>query len=418
MAVDQIEYLNDSSVLFLYFRASLAHFSTDQKLEKPMATTLVQYAYEIKPLEFGQGGLFESLYDPKLEAFMKMPAHAVVCSPYWPHSSPLAIVPHVTEHITEQQPESPKTHPPRYPGSSHLQESGKVVVQFEKVPLAPGSVTFPHPGVLARAHVQTSNQGGTIAASRTRRSTRKRSSRSPDAAYDYSDSVDRFLESEFSDSDFDSDFVPRKKKRRGSGSGGRPRRSKSRSNSVARAPRRSVRLHAEPGTGDENTDSNMYASMSKGDDDTHMSPRSLKREPKNKHRKHYRYTFRKVCEPKEIAKHKWKFIRDHARVLEIMNRIFTGFKEDYGANWCRYCGAKTASSYSKSPWGPSKLCTKHYVAIMQKDTVNLSNHAEPTDPDKPINPDANCEIIYMNRMIRTYGVGAGVLNRDGKVIEV
>ena len=33
----------------------------------------------------------------------------------------------------------------------------------------------------------------------------------------------------------------------------------------------------------------------------------------------------------------------------------------YFQDWCRYCGARYSSNFTKGPWGPRTLCTIHYI---------------------------------------------------------
>ena len=41
-------------------------------------------------------------------------------------------------------------------------------------------------------------------------------------------------------------------------------------------------------------------------------------------------------------------------------------------NWCRYCGAKSSSSWQKSPWGSHYFCTVHYVQWKTKKDLDMS----------------------------------------------
>lgn len=36
--------------------------------------------------------------------------------------------------------------------------------------------------------------------------------------------------------------------------------------------------------------------------------------------------------------------------------------DNYNRDWCRYCGARFSSNFTKGPWGPRTLCTVHYIA--------------------------------------------------------
>ena len=35
--------------------------------------------------------------------------------------------------------------------------------------------------------------------------------------------------------------------------------------------------------------------------------------------------------------------------------------EHHNLDWCRYCGARYSSNFTKGPWGPRTLCTIHYI---------------------------------------------------------
>jgi len=34
---------------------------------------------------------------------------------------------------------------------------------------------------------------------------------------------------------------------------------------------------------------------------------------------------------------------------------------NYEFDWCRYCGARYSSNFTKGPWGSRTLCTVHYI---------------------------------------------------------
>eukprot|EP00941_MAST-03F_sp_MAST-3F-sp1_P002345 g2345.t1 len=76
--------------------------------------------------------------------------------------------------------------------------------------------------------------------------------------------------------------------------------------------------------------------------------------------------------------------------------IYTTSYAEHEANghglWCRYCGARESSGWSRGPWGSKTLCVVHYVAWWQKKRLNLSKYKEL--PTEPINPDANTEPKY------------------------
>jgi hypothetical protein len=70
---------------------------------------------------------------------------------------------------------------------------------------------------------------------------------------------------------------------------------------------------------------------------------------------------------------------------------------DYAAfekDWCRYCGARVHSNFTKGPWGPKTLCTVHYLDWSKKRTLNLSEHKE--RPLRPINPGCREELRYIS----------------------
>lgn len=69
--------------------------------------------------------------------------------------------------------------------------------------------------------------------------------------------------------------------------------------------------------------------------------------------------------------------------------------ESYKQDWCRYCGARFSSNFTKGPWGSRTLCTVHYIKWMQKKTLSLSSYKEL--PKKPINPDDLNELLYITR---------------------
>jgi len=71
--------------------------------------------------------------------------------------------------------------------------------------------------------------------------------------------------------------------------------------------------------------------------------------------------------------------------------------ENYKKDWCRYCGARFSSNFTKGPWGPRTLCTVHYIAWNQKRKLNLSSHTKEI-PKKPINPDDLTELQYLSKL--------------------
>eukprot|EP01015_Nassula_variabilis_P021940 TRINITY_DN3971_c0_g1_i3.p1 TRINITY_DN3971_c0_g1~~TRINITY_DN3971_c0_g1_i3.p1 ORF type:complete len:283 (+),score=31.92 TRINITY_DN3971_c0_g1_i3:70-918(+) len=70
--------------------------------------------------------------------------------------------------------------------------------------------------------------------------------------------------------------------------------------------------------------------------------------------------------------------------------------DGYTAEWCRYCGARYSSNFTKGPWGPRTLCTIHYIEWNQKKKLDLSSYQQ--IPKRPINLDANTELNYLANM--------------------
>lgn len=68
--------------------------------------------------------------------------------------------------------------------------------------------------------------------------------------------------------------------------------------------------------------------------------------------------------------------------------------EGFGKDWCRYCGARIHSNFTKGPWGPKTLCTVHYLEWAKRHTLSLSDHKE--RPVRPINPDCREELRYLS----------------------
>ena len=64
-----------------------------------------------------------------------------------------------------------------------------------------------------------------------------------------------------------------------------------------------------------------------------------------------------------------------------------------GLPWCRYCGARDTSGWSRGPWASKTLCIPHYVAWWQKKKLDLSAYADAL-PTQPINPHENTEFKY------------------------
>ena len=69
--------------------------------------------------------------------------------------------------------------------------------------------------------------------------------------------------------------------------------------------------------------------------------------------------------------------------------------ENYERDWCRYCGARIASSFAGGPWGKRMLCMTHYNAWKQKGTLDLSGY--PETPTAPIDLSKNTELSYMHK---------------------
>ncbi|CAD8066277.1 unnamed protein product [Paramecium sonneborni] len=67
----------------------------------------------------------------------------------------------------------------------------------------------------------------------------------------------------------------------------------------------------------------------------------------------------------------------------------------YTNDWCRYCGARFASNFTKGPWGSRTLCTIHYINWGQKKQLDLSEHNDL--PKSPINRDDPTELQFLQR---------------------
>ncbi|CAD8164733.1 unnamed protein product [Paramecium pentaurelia] len=67
----------------------------------------------------------------------------------------------------------------------------------------------------------------------------------------------------------------------------------------------------------------------------------------------------------------------------------------YTNDWCRYCGARFASNFTKGPWGSRTLCTIHYINWGQKKQLDLSEYIEL--PKNPINRDDQTELQFLQR---------------------
>jgi len=71
--------------------------------------------------------------------------------------------------------------------------------------------------------------------------------------------------------------------------------------------------------------------------------------------------------------------------------------ENYDRDWCRYCGARYSSNFTKGPWGSRTLCTIHYIDWNQKKTLNLTSQKDL--PKRPVNALANTELSYLQKML-------------------
>jgi len=71
--------------------------------------------------------------------------------------------------------------------------------------------------------------------------------------------------------------------------------------------------------------------------------------------------------------------------------------ENYDYDWCRYCGARYSSNFTKGPWGSRTLCTIHYIDWNQKKVLNLTSYKD--CPRRPIKVEANTELGYLQKMV-------------------
>jgi len=71
--------------------------------------------------------------------------------------------------------------------------------------------------------------------------------------------------------------------------------------------------------------------------------------------------------------------------------------ESYDYDWCRYCGARYSSNFTKGPWGSRTLCTIHYIDWNQKKVLNLTSFKD--IPKKPIKVEVNTELSYLQKMV-------------------
>jgi len=70
---------------------------------------------------------------------------------------------------------------------------------------------------------------------------------------------------------------------------------------------------------------------------------------------------------------------------------------NYNLDWCRYCGARYSSNFTKGPWGSRTLCTIHYIDWNQKKVLDLKPYKDL--PTRPIKPEANTELGYLQKML-------------------
>ena len=66
-------------------------------------------------------------------------------------------------------------------------------------------------------------------------------------------------------------------------------------------------------------------------------------------------------------------------------------------DWCRYCGARWSREYGPSPWGPFKLCMRHY-GKWKRGRLDLSKWKQ--EPTEPINAEDNNDEMCLFRMIQ------------------
>eukprot|EP01083_Nonionella_stella_P007530 21741_1 len=93
-------------------------------------------------------------------------------------------------------------------------------------------------------------------------------------------------------------------------------------------------------------------------------------------------------------------------IKDLINEIESlgGWEQMATDSWCRYCGARFASAFSRSPWGPRRLCTPHYVKVFQHKSLILDRFVE--EPTTAINPAANTEKGYLERILTKLRAGS------------
>ena len=82
-----------------------------------------------------------------------------------------------------------------------------------------------------------------------------------------------------------------------------------------------------------------------------------------------------------------------AKPAVVEETIDPSFYDTFEGDWCRYCGARDTSGWSRGPWGNRKLCIIHYVRWWQKKTLDLSPW-EDKEPTRPIDLSKNTEWKY------------------------
>lgn len=80
--------------------------------------------------------------------------------------------------------------------------------------------------------------------------------------------------------------------------------------------------------------------------------------------------------------------------IKILDKSVYVDLDKKGLPWCRYCGARDTSGWSRGPWASKTLCIPHYVAWWQKKKLDLSAYAHEL-PTEPINPRENTEFKYI-----------------------
>jgi len=118
--------------------------------------------------------------------------------------------------------------------------------------------------------------------------------------------------------------------------------------------------------------------------------------PKSRKRKREETDDRNMNEVKRV-----KLSRDEIEKLPFDDKVAMalGYRQQLidKKDWCRYCGSTYSTGYQGSPWGPRKLCTRHYVAWKQSKELDLSDY--PTEPLKPIDCAANNDADNLVRII-------------------